>query len=142
MCFMQEPHTYVRASLRSAKTGYLMQLVVLDILGPFPKSKYSKRYIPLIAGYFTRWTEAYPTPDQEASTVAKKLTDEIFFRFSPPEQLHSDQGWNFNSGVIADMCKLLAIQKSRTTAYPSQSDWLSERVDQTLLSMLATVASE
>lgn len=100
------------------------------------------KYILVLADYFTRWTEAYPIPDQEASTVAKKLTDEFFFRFSPPEQLHSDQGRNFESAVIAEMCKLLAIKKSRTTAYHPQSDGLVERFNRTLLSMIATAASE
>ena len=46
----------------------------------------------LVAGdYFKRWIEAYAIPSQEARTVANKLTSEIF-RFSLPEQLHSDQG--------------------------------------------------
>ena len=138
----KNPTSMPRASLKSVKTGYPMQLVAMDILGPFPESESGNRYILVVADYFTRWTEAYPIPDQEASTVAKKLTDEFFFRFSPPEQLHSDQGRNFESAVIADMCKLLAIKKSRTTAYHPQSDGLVERVNRTLLSMLATAASE
>eukprot|EP00731_Ephydatia_muelleri_P031756 Em0023g263a len=45
--------------------------------------------------YFTKWVEAYAIPNQEAGTVAKKLVDELFYRFSPPEQLHSDQGRQF-----------------------------------------------
>ena len=41
----------------------------------------------------------YAIRNQEAITVAKKLVDEMFCRFSPPEQLHSDQlikGGNLN----------------------------------------------
>ena len=89
-----------------------------------------------------RWTEAYSIPDQQVSMVAKKLIDEFFFRFSPPEQLHLDQGQNFESAVIADMCNLLAIKKSRTTPYHPQSDGLVERANRTLLSMLAIAAYE
>ena len=104
------------------KTGYLLQLVAMDILGPFPESEAGNSYILVVTDYFTRWTEAYPIPNQEATTVAKKLTDEFFFRFSPPEQLHSDQGRNFESAVIADICKLLAVRKSRTAPFHPQSD--------------------
>ena len=69
-----------------------MQLIAVDIYGPLPESEARNSYTLVVADYFTRWVEAYPIPNQEATTVARKLTDELFFRFSPPEQLHSDQG--------------------------------------------------
>ena len=46
---------------------------------------------------------------------SEKLTEEFFLRFSPPEQLHSDQGRNFESALIAEICKLLGIKKSALT---------------------------
>ena len=64
-------------------------------------------HILVVADYFTRWMEAYAIPNQEATTVARKLSDEFFFRFSPLEQLHSDQERNFESNVISEVCKLL-----------------------------------
>ena len=108
-----------RAPLKSVETGYPMQLVAMDIVGPFPESPAGKTHILVVADYFTRWTEAYPIPNQEATTVAGKLTDEFFFRFSPAEQLHSDQGRNFESDVIAEVCRLLGVVKTRTTPLPS-----------------------
>ena len=69
--------------------------------------------------------------------MATKLVDEVFCRFSMPEQLHSDQGKQFESKVIEEICKLLHIRKSRTTPYHPQSDGLVERFNRTLLSMLA-----
>ena len=77
--------------------------------------------------YFTRWAEAYPIPNQEAGMIAKKLTDEMFLQFSPPERLHSDQGHQFELRLLAEVFKLLHIHKSRTTAYHPQSDGLAER---------------
>ena len=131
-----------RAPLQSVKVGCPMQLVAVDILGPFPESEEKNQYILVVGDYFTRWMEAYPIRNQEAVTVAKKLTDEFFFRFSPPEQLHSDQGRQFESELVAEVCKLLGIHKSRTTPYHPQSDGMIERFNRTLLSMLATAASE
>ena len=113
-----------RAPLKSVETGYPMQLVAMDIVGPFPESPAGNTHILVVADYFTRWTEAYPIPNQEATTVAGKLTDEFFFRFSPAEQLHSDQGRNFESDVIAEVCRLLVVGKTRTTPYYPQSDGL------------------
>ncbi len=127
-----------RAPLQSVQSGYPMQIVAVDLLGPLPVTENGNSYVLVAADYFTRWVEAYPLPNQEAATVAKKLTWEMFFRFSPPEQLHSDQGRQFESELIAELCKLLQIRKSRTTPYHPQGDGLVERFNRTLLSMLAT----
>ena len=59
-----------------------------------------------------RYIYEYPVPDQEAVTVAKKITYKFFFHLSPTEQLHSDHGCNFESDVIAEICKLLVIVKT------------------------------
>ena len=109
-----------RAPLQSIKVGYPMRLVAADILGPLPESDAGNSYILVVGDYFTRWMEAYPIPNQEAATVAKKMTDEFFLRFSPPEQLHTDQGRQFESELVAEVCKLLGIDKTRTTAYHPQ----------------------
>ena len=78
--------------------------------------------------------------NQEAPTVAKKLVDEVFLWFSSLEQLYSDQGRQFESALIAEICKLLQIRKTRTTPYHPQCDGLAERFNRTLLSMPATCA--
>ena len=92
--------------------------------------------------YFTRWAEAYAIQNQEATTVADKLVSNFFLRFSPPEQLHSDQGRQFESSLLHEVCRSLGIHKTRTTAYHPQGDGLVERFNRTLLNMLATTAED
>ena len=53
---------------------------------------------------FTRWVEVYALRNQKATTVAKKPVDEMFCRFSPTEQLHSDQGRQFESELLKEIC--------------------------------------
>ena len=136
------PAPKAKAPLTSIMTGYPMQLVAMDILCPLPESPAGNTHVLIVANYFTRWTEVYAIPNQEATTVAQNLVDEFFFRFSPPEQLHSDQGRNFESEVIAAICKLFGVVKSRTTPCHPQSDGLVERYNRTLLTMLATAVRE
>ena len=88
------------------------------------------------------WKPTYPIPNQEASTEAKKLTEEMFLRFSPPDQLHSDQSRQFESNLVTEVCKLLGICKTRTTPYHSQGDGLVERFKRTLVDMLAITAKD
>ena len=132
------PSLKMKAQLHPVKAGYPMQIVATDILGPLPLTSNGNCYLLVATDYFTRWVEAYPIPNQEAVTVATKLTQELFFRFSLPEQLHSDQGRQFESILIAEMCKLLQIHKSRTTPYHPQGDGLVERFNRTLLDLLST----
>ena len=58
-----------------------MQIVATDSLGPLPLTSNGNCYLLVATDYFTRWVEAYPIPNQEAVTVATKLTQELFFRF-------------------------------------------------------------
>ena len=80
-------------------------------MGPLPECTSGNSYVLVVSDYFTKWVEVYAIPNQEASTVARKLMDEMFCRFSPPEQLHSDQGRKFESELISEICKLLQTQQ-------------------------------
>ena len=136
------PSPKLKAELHPVKAGYPMQMVATDILGPLPLTPNGNSYLLVATDYFTRWVEAYPIPNQEATTVASKLTNELFFRFSLPDQLHSDQGRQFESVLISEICKLLQIHKSRTTAYHPQGDGLVELFNRTLLDMLSTTIKD
>ena len=127
-----------KAALQTVQAGYPLQMVAVDILGPLPESEAGNSYLLVAGDYFTRWMEAYPIPNMEATTVARKLTDEFFCRFGMPEQLHSDQGKQFESKLLNEVCTILRIDKTRTTPYHPQSDGLIERFNRTLLSMLFT----
>ena len=68
-------------------------------------------------------------------------------RFSTPEQLHSDQGRQFESQLLREVCKLMHMLKIRTTQirttpYHPQSNRLVEWLNQTMLAMLATCTKD
>ncbi|GBO31697.1 hypothetical protein AVEN_36944-1 [Araneus ventricosus] len=77
--------------------------------------------------YFTKWPEAIPIPNQEASTVVEELVRAWISRYGVPMILHSDQGTNFNSALFTELCKLLGILKTRTTALHPEADGMVER---------------
>ena len=65
----KSPTTKPHAPLTSVITSSPLQLVATDILGP---PSVGNSYILVVADYFTLYTEAYPIPNQEATTVAGK----------------------------------------------------------------------
>ena len=89
----------------------------------------------VVGDYLTRWMEAIPLPNQEASTVASHLINEVFMRFSVPEKLHSDQGSQFESKLVSKACTQKEIKNH--THHP-QCDGMVECFNRTLLNMLAT----
>ena len=98
-----------RAALQSIKVRSPMQLVAIDILGPLYPSLMQETHSSLLWGTTSPvgWKHITFQTKKPLATVAKKLTDEFFFCFSPPEQLHLDQGRQFESQLIAEICKLL-----------------------------------
>ena len=126
-----------RAPLVINRAGYPLERMAVDVLGPFPATETGNKYVLVVGDYFTKWTEAYAVPNQEAKTLARKIVDEFVCRFGAPEILHSDQGRNFESTLFKEMCTMLDIRKTRTTAYHPESDSMVERFNRTLAAMLS-----
>ena len=50
---------------------------------------------------------AYPMKDMEAQTVACILVNEFICRLGVPDTIHTDQGRNFESKLIKELCQML-----------------------------------
>ena len=131
------PHRAVRAPMGQYNVGAPMERIAVDVLGPLPESESGNRYVLVVADYFSKWTEAFPMTNQEATTVAEILVREVVSRFGVPLCLHSDQGRNFESTVFSEMCRLLGVKKTRTTPLHPQSDGMVERFNRTLEAQLS-----
>ena len=86
--------------------------------------------------------EAFPIPYPEDVTIANKFVNEFITRFGMPTMVHTDQGRQLESTLFQEMCKLLKIEKTRTTAFHAQSNGLVERMNHTLESMLRAFVSD
>jgi hypothetical protein len=60
-----------------------------------------------------------------------------FYNYGIPTQILSDRGTNFQAMVMHELCELLDIRQTRTTAYHPQTDGISERLMRTIKPMIA-----
>ena len=91
-------------------------------MGPLPETSRGNKHLLVVMGHLTKWREVFPTKDQQAKTVAEILVNRVL----PPVVIHSDQGRNFESHIMQEVCRLMGTHKSRTTAYHPQCDGLVE----------------
>uniref|UniRef100_A0A3P9KFW8 Gypsy retrotransposon integrase-like protein 1 n=1 Tax=Oryzias latipes TaxID=8090 RepID=A0A3P9KFW8_ORYLA len=134
------PKKTPQAPMGSVRVGAPMERIAVDVMGPLNETDRHNRYILVVQDYFSKWVEAYPVPNEQATTVAEKIVSEWVCRYGAPYQLHSDQGANFESAVFQGMCELLGINKTRTTPFRPQSDGQVERFNATLQKTLAATA--
>lgn len=114
-----------------------LELVCMDFLSIEPDSKNTKDVL-VITDFFTKYAVAVPTSNQKSRTVAKALWENFIVPYGIPEKLHSDQGADFESKTIKELCQLMGIHKIRTTPYHPRGNPV-ERFNRTLLSMLGTL---
>ena len=81
-------------------------------------------------------------PDKQATTVAGKMMETWICHWGCPENLHSDQGNEFEAVVFKEVCELLGITKTRTTPFNPSSNGMVERTNRTFKSMLRSMASD
>ena len=96
----------------------------------------------VITDHFTRFAVASPTKNQTAKTTADALYNELIVRYGIMARLHADQGANFESSIIKELCKIMGIEKSRTTPYHASGIGMTERFNRALISMLGTLDTE
>lgn len=109
--------------------------VMIDVVGPLPRTSNRNEYILTIMDMATRFPEAIPLRSVKAPIIAKELV-KFFTRFGLPKEIQSDRGSNFTSHVLAEVLKELEVTQIHSTAYHPQSQGAIERFHQTLKSMI------
>ena len=76
------------------------------------------------------------------NVVADVLVKKIILRFGMPLVMHSDQGREFENGLMKSLCNLLGCVKTRTAPYHPESDGMVERFNRMCLMMLSMFVND
>ena len=80
-----------------------LQVLAIDLTKLEPASD-NRDNVLVLTDVFTKLSQAIPTRNQEAVTVATVLVKEWFQRYGVPAQIHSDQGRDFVYGTHPKLC--------------------------------------
>ena len=131
------------AELSPFKVGIRFHTVAADILGPVTLAARSRaKYILVMTDLFTKYAISVPLVVTEAKDVAKEIVECWVLHFRVPDVLHTDQGKNFGSDFIKELCKLLKMDKTRTSPYHPQGNGQVERHNRVIADVLSKYCAE
>lgn len=100
--------------------------VLIDCVGPLPKTKTGNQYLLTIMCASTRFPEAIPLKNIQAATIVKHLI-KFFTLVGLPKTVQLDQGSNFMARIFQQVMSQLGIKQNISSAYHSQSQGALER---------------
>ena len=112
-CLRRKTPSHV-APLQPIHVNQPLELVHMDYLS-LGLSKGNIENVLVITDHFTRYALAYPSKTQTAQATARILWDNFICHYGFPEKFISDQGRNFESDLIKELCKIAGVQKLHTT---------------------------
>lgn len=132
-CQKQKFHRNTREPMTITTTASSsFEKVYLDVVGPLDRDDNGNVYILTLQCELTKFVEAYPLKNKSANEVAKALAENFILRFGVPQSIATDRGSEFISNVMVQLCNLLGIDKTISTAYHHESIGSLENVHKTL----------
>lgn len=101
--------------------------IAVDFMGPLP----SGHNLLVIVDYYSRFVEVIVMKDITAKSTIQAL-HETFCRYGIPESMKSDNGPQFVSEALHELCKEYGVELRKTTPYWPQANGEVERANRAL----------
>ena len=105
-----------QAPLLNIEVNQPLELIHLNYLKIEP-SKGNVENVLIITDHFTRYFQAFPSKTQTALATAKLLWINLILHYGFPSKIITDQGRNFESELIENLCQVARVKKLRTSPY-------------------------
>ena len=118
-------------------THEVMKVLMGDLIGPLRISNRGNQYIFNITDVATRYVFSIPLKDKTTALVAERLVNKVFSIYSSPTVFITDQGGEFNSELMLQVCALFGVSKLRSSAFHSIAQGLIEKYNRVCCDMIA-----
>ena len=113
--------------------------VHIDLMGAYKTSDKGNKFIMVMTDAFTKYVVVAAIPNKEAETVADTFFKEWISRFACPKILVSDNGKEFCNNIMDRICKLMHIERRKTSPYHPQTNSSAERFNRSAIKYMQTI---
>ena len=118
-----------------------MDLMCIDFTKVDP-SKDSKENILVLTDAFTKFSQAFVTPNQKAITVAKILVDKWFYTYGIPACIHSNKGRSFDNEIMLHLYAMYGLSSPPPCLNNPCGNVPTERLSHTLIGLFKSLPKE
>ncbi|KAL0893865.1 hypothetical protein ABMA27_013975 [Loxostege sticticalis] len=127
--------------LQTPATNRRFEVIAVDLFGPLPETDNKNKWILILEDTCSRWVELFALPNATAVDCAKILVSEVFLRYGVPRRILSDNGVQFISEVMQQVCHTFGITQSLSPVYHPQANPV-ERKNRDLKPQLAILVGK
>ncbi|GFW69038.1 integrase catalytic domain-containing protein [Trichonephila clavipes] len=98
------------------------EVIATDLFGSLPQTASGKQWIFTVEDCATKWVELFALSQASARQCATTLIEEVFMRHGIPRRIISDNGTQFISAVLQQICFTLNINQNLIPVYSPQSN--------------------
>ena len=117
------------------------ETIAIDLFGPLPETKDGKKWILIVEDCSTKWVELFALPNATAEECASTLIEEVFMRYGIPRRCISDNGSQFVSAIMQQVCFLVEVDQVLIPVYHPQANPV-ERKNRDLKPRLAILVGD
>ena len=104
--------------------------------------KDGKGNVLVLTDVFSKFSQAFITPNQKALTIAKVIVAKWFYIYGIPDRIHSDKGQPFENALLEHLYTMYGVKQSTTTPFNPCGNSTCERFSHTLHDLLKTLDKE
>ena len=100
-----------------------MEFICMDLVGPItPQTSKGNKYMLTVIDMLTGYTVAVAIPDKKAETVCQAYRDHVYCVFGGSSRILTDNGTEFHSKEMKQICSELEIKQVFSPVYTPQAN--------------------
>lgn len=121
-CKLTKPNFKTKEPLRLTETpSKPFDIVQIDTIGPMTKSQNGFVYAVTMMDELTKYLVTIPIENKSARSVAEAIFNHFILIHGPMRQIKTDLGTEYVNEILKNVCELLKIEHSKSTAYHHQT---------------------